>query len=207
MFKWSSQELRLFLRANKSDFFDGREINLTAEIDYEISTFFAEPIHPTDFEVMHTGLGKNADEEGYAQIMKNYGVKNDPDIDIRIILERKTKYHKDMVKFYKSVQQTRARKLQDFLIEARNSSASEYASLCVNISNDYLLGNYNMFCLFLPTHQFRNIEDIYFSIWAMNDLIESERKALETEEVTPIVINEDIDEEDNLNTGISNILF
>lgn len=35
----------------------------------------------------------------------------------------------------------------------------------------------------------------------MNDLIESERKAVETEEVTPTVINDDIEEEENSKTG------
>ena len=186
-----------FLESKKGEIFDSRDISRMAEIDYEVSSFFTEAVEPMDFEVIHNTLGRNPEEEGLNVINRQYSVKNDTDIDIKTILDRKTKYHKEMVKFFKLIQQTRARKLEDFLIEARNSSLSEYSALVVLVNTDNFLCNFNLFSLFIPVHQFRNISDMFYSIFLLNDFVESERKIIETEEVTPTVISDDIGEDES----------
>lgn len=175
-----------FLETRKSELFDSRELQRGSDIDYEIYSFFTEPEIALEFNVIHKTLGKNPEEEAIVFLNKTYNIKHDPDLDLKIILDRKTKYHKEMVKFFKLLQQTRARKLTDFLVESRNSCLSEFATLNSNMNNE----------LFIPVYSFKNMEDIYYSIYLINDFIENERRHIETDEVTPPVIDDTSENED-----------
>ena len=185
------QGFLIILSINKAEVFDSKEFILGPDIDLEISTYFSEPVAFLEYKL----FGKVNEEDGLSLIAKTYGVSKDPDIDVKTVLERKLRYHKEMVKFLKSIHQTRARKLIDFLHEARNSCLSEYTSIMVAINHKYYLGNYNLFPLLIPLSDIRNIEDLYFSIHLINDFIDHERKIIEVDEVTPTVLDESDNEE------------
>ena len=180
-----------FLEHKKVEVFDSKEFILGQDIDFEISTYFSEPVAFLEYNL----LGKMNEEDGLSMITKTYGVIKDPDIDAKTILERKLRYHKEMVKFLKSIHQTRARKLIDLLHEARNSCLSEYTSITVAINHKYYLGNYNLFPMLIPLSDIRNIEDLYFSIYLINDFIDHERKIIEIDEVTPTVLDDSDNDE------------
>lgn len=184
--------LGLFLNDSKfSDIFDVKEVSQGAEIDYEISTFYSEPAENIEYSVIHKSLtSKNQEEEAILLLNKTYKLTQDPDLDLKTILERKTKYHKEMVKFYKLIQQTRAKKLADFLNESRDSSLNEYMSILVSINSHYHLANYSLYPLLIPVSNLRNVEDVYLSIFLINELIEKERKSNEVNEITPIQFND-----------------
>ena len=81
-----------------------------------------------------------------------------------------------MVKFFKLIQQTRSRKLVDFLNESKDSSINEYISIVVSINSHNLVANYSLYPLLIPVSNFRNIEDIYFGIYLINEFVDRERK-------------------------------
>lgn len=164
------------MNLNKGDIFESRELVQGEDIDFELTSFFSEPVNPIEFKLLHKMVGKNGEEEAISIINKSYSIKTDPDIDLKTILDRKAKYHKEMVKFFKAVQQTRPRKLEDFLNETRISCVDEYAGLEMTINNEYYLGNYNLNALFIPVHNLRNLEDVFYIIYLLNDYIENERK-------------------------------
>ena len=189
--------LGAFLSESKfSDIFDIKEVTQGSEIDYEVSTFYSEPAENIEYSVIHKLLSsKNQEEEAIVLLNKTYKLTQDSDLDLKTVLERKTKYHKEMIKFYKLIQQTRAKKLIDFLNESRDSSLNEYMSIIVSLNSHYHLANYSLYPLLIPVSNFRNIEDLYFSIFLINEFIEKERKNNEINEITPIQFDDNQSED------------
>lgn len=110
-----------YLEQKRSEIFESKELYMALDIDLELSTYFSEPLKEYEYTIEYKTISKLSEEEALAYIAKKYNTNKDPDVDIKTILDRKLKYHKEMVKFLKSINQTRARKLIDFLYEARNS--------------------------------------------------------------------------------------
>ena len=87
--------LGTFLSDSKfSDIFDVKEVVQGVDIDYEISTFYSEPAEDIEFNVLHKlCTSKNQEEEAIVMINKMYKLNQDPDLELKTLLERKSKYH------------------------------------------------------------------------------------------------------------------